>query len=376
MSVEFLWRIPVHGDGRRAHNLHTRGEWNQLKPNQAPQRVAPQHDDQHFAYFDYIKQVAQAADIVGFHGVLIPAFPQTEEPWVWASALARETRRLRFLIAIQPWFIHPAYASQMAASLQRVSNGRVEWNVISGGGGEQQRSYGDFIAHDQRYARTNEFLDFVKGYTHHSPFNYDGEFYRVENGGLRYPMNQYEVPRIWLAGASDASLHVAGRHAQIHLTWGEPVAQQKQVIDQTKAFFEKHYPDSKVKFGMRIDVLARPTEEQAYQELRLMHETIAKENLGFEKSDTESVGAKRQQALAQSSRFEDLFVSENFWAGMSKVRGGPNGIIVGSYEQVAQRLQEYIDIGVEHFILASNPHLEEAYRIGEEVLPLLGYNFK
>jgi alkanesulfonate monooxygenase len=240
MSVEFLWRIPVHGDGRRAHQLHTRGEWNQLNPAiQSPQRVAPQHEDQLFAYYDYVQQVAKAADIVGFHGALIPAFPHTEEPWVLASALARETKRLRLLIAIQPWFIHPAYASQMAASLQRLSQGRVEWNVISGGGGAQQRAYGDFIEHDQRYARTNEFLEFVKGYSHHAPFDYDGKFFHVEQGGLRYPMNQYDVPRLWLAGASDAALQVAGRHADIHLTWGEPVQQQKKSLNRRERFLNK-----------------------------------------------------------------------------------------------------------------------------------------
>jgi len=373
MSVEFLWRIPVHGDGRRAHHLHTRGEWNGLQTHQAPKRVAPEHDDQLFAYYDYIQQVAKAADIVGFHGALIPAFPHTEEPWVLASALARETKRLRLLIAIQPWFIHPAYASQMAASLQRLSQGRVEWNVISGGGGAQQRAYGDFIEHDQRYARTREFLDFVKGYSHHAPFDYDGHFFHVDQGGLRYPMNQYPVPRLWLAGASDAALDVAGQHADIHLTWGEPVEQQKKVIEHARDFFQKKHPDRQVNFGMRIDVLARPTAEQAYLELKQAHETITGTRNNFARTDTESVGAKRQQQLVQSNRFEDLFVQPNVWAGMSNVRGGPNCILVGSYEQVAQRLQEYIDIGVGHFILASNPHLEEAYRVGEEVLPLLGY---
>jgi alkanesulfonate monooxygenase len=107
-----------------------------------------------------------------------------------------------------------------------------------------------------------------------------------------------------------------------------------------------------------------------------MYETIAVDGHAFERKDTESVGAKRQQALAQGNRFEDLFVSPNVWAGMSNVRGGPNCILVGSYEQVAERLQEYIDIGVGHFILASNPHLEEAYRVAEEVLPLVGYKLK
>ncbi|GAA5005192.1 LLM class flavin-dependent oxidoreductase [Acinetobacter puyangensis] len=371
MSVEFLWRIPVHGDGRRAHTAHSRGEWNQLQPGQTPKRVAPQFNDAKFAYYDYIEQVAKAADIVGFHGALIPAFPHTEEPWVLASALARQTKNLRLLIAIQPWFINPAYASQMAASLQRLSNGRVEWNVISGGGGSQQKSYGDFINHDQRYARTSEFLEFVKGYSHHAPFDYDGNFFRVEQGGLHYPMNQYPLPRLWLAGASEAALHVAGQHADIHLTWAEPVAQQKQVIEHAKAFFAQYYPDKKVRFGIRIDILARPTYEQAVQELKQMHESVDLQQQGFARGDSESVGAKRQKALSEGKQFDDLFISANFWAGMSNVRGGPNGILVGSYEQVAERLQAYIEIGVEHFILASNPHLEEAYRVGEEVLPLL-----
>ncbi|MFU8926565.1 LLM class flavin-dependent oxidoreductase [Acinetobacter puyangensis] len=371
MSVEFLWRIPVHGDGRRAHTAHSRGEWNQLQPGQTPKRVAPQFNDAQFAYYDYIEQVAKAADIVGFHGALIPAFPHTEEPWVLASALARQTKNLRLLIAIQPWFINPAYASQMAASLQRLSNGRVEWNVISGGGGSQQKSYGDFINHDQRYARTSEFLEFVKGYSHHAPFDYDGKFFRVEQGGLHDPMNQYPLPRLWLAGASEAALHVAGQHADIHLTWAEPVAQQKQVIEHAKAFFAQYYPDKKVRFGIRIDILARPTYEQAVQELKQMHESVDPQQQGFARGDSESVGAKRQKALSEGKQFDDLFISANFWAGMSNVRGGPNGILVGSYEQVAERLQAYIEIGVEHFILASNPHLEEAYRVGEEVLPLL-----
>lgn len=122
MAVEFLWRLPMHGDGRRAHDLHTRGEWNRQRAS----RVAPKVDDDDFGYIDYLSQVARAADIAGFHGALIPIFRFTEEPWVVAAALARETRRLRLLIALQPHFVHPVYAAQMAASLQRISRGRVE----------------------------------------------------------------------------------------------------------------------------------------------------------------------------------------------------------------------------------------------------------
>jgi alkanesulfonate monooxygenase len=359
----------VHGDGRRAHDKHTRGEWN----NQTISRVAPGIDNDDFGYVDYLSQVARAADLNGFHGALIPAFRNTEEPWVLASAFARETRNLRMLIAMQPWFIHPAYASQMAACLQRVSRGRVEWNIVSGGGGAEQRAYGDFIDHDARYARTDEFLTVVKGYSSGEPFTFDGERYRFENGGLRYPMANQPIPRIYLAGVSDAALEVVANHADVHLSWGEPLAKQKEVVDRVRHVISGRGVTREIRIGMRIDVLARETDEQAWTELRQMYSTVTEgKTFGFGDASSESAGARRQLAIHQGkTAFDDLVVGPNLWAGMSKIRGGPGCVIVGSHEQVADRLIEYVGIGVSTFILASNPHLEEAYRVGEEVLPLV-----
>ncbi|MFM0735386.1 LLM class flavin-dependent oxidoreductase [Paraburkholderia sediminicola] len=375
MAVEFLWRLPMHGDGRRAHDRHTRGEWN----NQTASRVAPKTHSDDFGYIDYLSQVARAADLVGFHGALIPIFRFTEEPWVVAAALARETRNLRLLIAMQPWFMHPAYAAQMAASLQRISRGRVEWNIVTGGGGADQRAYGDFIDHDSRYARTDEFLDVVKGYSAGEPYTHKGRFYQVEAGGLVAPLHSQPVPRIYLAGASDAAMAVAAKHGDVHLSWGEPLAKQKEVIDRARQALDAQNAERDLRFGMRIDILARETEEQAWAELRQMFATVSDSTqLGGTRrtvgvGDSESVGAKRQFALHQGNtqHFDDLIVGPNLWAGMSKIRGGPGCVIVGSHEQVAERLAEYVDIGVSTFILASNPHLEEAYRVGEEVLPLV-----
>jgi len=377
MNIDFLWRLPMHGDGRKAHDQHTRGEWN----NGRGPRVAPGKDDDSFGYIDYLSQVARAADLAGFHGALIPIFRFTEEPWVVAAALARETRRLRLLIALQPHFIQPAYAAQMAASLQRVSGGRVEWNVISGGDPSAQRGYGDVNGHDERYARTGEFLDVVRGVFGGAPFDYQGRHYRVEGGGLLEPLVRQQVPRLYLAGASEASMRIASRHADVHLTWGEPLAKQREVIDAARRAFEANGVEREIRFGMRIDVLARETEEQAWAELRRMHASITEETRGFgfdarprrgDARSSESVGAARQFALhGGSTDFDALIAGPNLWSGMSAIRGGPGCIIVGSHEQVAERLAEYVDIGVSSFILAGNPHLEEAYRVGEEVLPLV-----
>ncbi|MYM22714.1 LLM class flavin-dependent oxidoreductase [Duganella sp. FT135W] len=377
MSIDFFWRLPMHGDGRKAHDKHTRGEWN----NSTGTRVAPRIDDDTFGYIDYLSQVARAAEISGFHGALIPIFRFTDEPWMVAAALARETRRLRLLIALQPHFIQPAYAAQMAASLQRISRGRVEWNVISGGDPSAQRGYGDFSAHDERYARTSEFLDVVRGVNAGAPFDYEGKHYQVQGGGLLEPLVQQAVPRIWLAGASDASMQVASRHADIHLTWGEPLAKQREVIEATRRAFDAKGVEREIRFGMRIDILARETEEQAWADLRRMHDTVdeSTREFGFASRrsakgapSSDSVGAQRQQKLSGgATNFDELVVGQNVWAGMSAIRGGPGCVLVGSHEQVAERLAEYVDIGVSSFILASNGHLEEAYRVGEEVLPLV-----
>jgi alkanesulfonate monooxygenase len=376
MSIDYFWRLPMHGDGRKAHDKHTRGEWN----TSTASRVAPRTDDDTFGYIDYLSQVARAAEISGFHGALIPIFRFTDEPWMVAAALARETRRLRLLIALQPHFIQPAYAAQMAASLQRISRGRVEWNVISGGDPVAQRGYGDFNDHDERYARTSEFLDVVRGVTAGAPFDYEGRHYRVQGGGLLEPLVRQDVPRIWLAGASDASMRVASRHADVHLTWGEPLAKQREVIDAAKRAFEANGVEREIRFGMRIDILARETEEQSWADLRRMHDTVDDATRAYSFAGraarsggtSESVGAQRQRNLAGgSTAFDDLVAGRNVWAGMSAIRGGPGCVLVGSHEQVAERLAEYVDSGVSSFILASNGHLEEAYRVGEEVLPLV-----
>jgi alkanesulfonate monooxygenase len=186
-------------------------------------------------------------------------------------------------------------------------------------------------------------------------------------------MADQPIPRIYLAGVSDAALAVVAAHADVHLSWGEPLSKQEEVVDRVRRVLEARGIKREVRIGVRIDVLARETEEQAWAELRQMYATVTDgASFGFNDASSESAGALRQLAIHQGkTSFDDLIVGRNLWAGMSKIRGGPGCVIVGSHEQVAERLLEYVHIGVSTFILASNPHLEEAYRVGEEVLPLV-----
>jgi alkanesulfonate monooxygenase len=381
MSVEFLWRIPHSGDGKlHSGRQSSRGEWG--KGEKTPLALAASFGDDGYHghnYVDYLVQVAQAADINGFRSVLVPSFRQSEDPWTLSAALARETRHLRFLVAFQPAFFQPSYLAQASATLQRISHGRLDLNVITGGSGADQRAYGDFQAHDSRYARTDEFLDAYKGYWKGAPFNYQGDLYRFEDGGLRAPLSHAPLPGVYFAGSSEPALAVAAKHSDVYLSWAEPLAGIREKIERVQIEADKIGRADQIRYGMRIDIFARETEELAKADLRRYFDAVTSDPVFIEQrrarqgGESESVGRQRQQALSagNSNSFDALFIAPNLWAGAAFSGTGPVPLLVGSYAQVAERLAEYVEIGVTSFILSAKPHLEEAYRVGEEVLPLV-----
>jgi alkanesulfonate monooxygenase len=374
MTIDVYWRIPTHGESstirRRTPN---RGDWSPLgETNQAPGLREGATDG--YAYVEYMGEVARAAEISGFHGGLIPSFPMTDDPWVISPFLARETKTFHFMIAFQPGFLHPVQAARMTASLQRATGGRTVYNVITGGGGPQQLWWGDTFAHDDRYGRTTEFLDVLRGVWEGVPFDYRGKFYTVEGAHLPEPLARERFPEIYFSGSSDAALQSAAKHADYYLTWLEPFAAIRdkfaRVKERTAALGRP------IKCAIRLDVVARPTEEEAWHDVKLGFESLdasAREGAAFRRAG-DSVGAQRQAALRpeDARRYEDLIIGPNLWSGFSLLRGGPTLGIVGSYEQVAEKLDELVALGTDSFILAATPHLEEAYRFGEEVLPLIG----
>jgi alkanesulfonate monooxygenase len=370
-SIDVFWRLPTHGEPA-SHRSRTPNRWD-LFPGHAGQ----QRDDlaAGYSYVDYLAEIAHAAEISGFQGGLIPSFPMTDEPWIISAALARETRTFRFMIPFQPGFLNPVTAARMTASLQRATGGRALYNVITGGGGPQQLWWGDSVAHDDRYTRTTEFLDVVRGIWRGGPFSYRGKFYDVEDAGLPAHLAREEFPEIYFSGSSDAALGSASRHADFYLTWLEPFAQLRdkfaRVREKTAALGRQ------IKCAVRVDIVARATEEEAWEEIRRGFDGLDRATVerfsGGPGGGGESVGARRQQASrpAVISGYQDLIVEPNVWSGFALLRGGQTQGLVGSYEQVAERLDQLDELGTDAFILASTPHLEEAYRVGEEVLPLV-----
>lgn len=375
MSIDFFWRIPTHGEPS-SHRSRTpyRGDWLQGQDHIRHPGLGGGGRDG-YTYIDYIAEVAHAAEISGFHGGLLPSFPMTDEPWAISSFLARETKTFRFMIAFQPGFLNPVTAARMTASLQRATGGRALFNVITGGGGPVQLWWGDSFSHDDRYARTTEFLDVLRGVWQGKPFNYQGRFYQVEDAALPFPLNEEAFPEIYFSGSSDAALISASKHADYYLSWLEPLSQLRDKFERVKARTDQL--GRKIKCAVRVDIVARATEEEAWREVRRGFENLDAQQLERYKQQQarigDSVGGQRQSTFRPKtiSDYRDLIIEPNIWSGFNLLRGGQGQGIVGSYEQVAQRLDDLIALGADAFILASTSHLEEAYRVGEEVLPLV-----
>jgi alkanesulfonate monooxygenase len=208
MFPRFFWFLPTTGDSRSivggSHASTNRAIPDGFRP---PSRR-------------YLAEVARAADRLGFEGVLTPTGTWCEDAWLTSAALLAETEKLKFLVAFRPGLIPPTLAAQQTATLQRFSEGRVLLNVVSGSDDAEQRRFGDFLGHDERYARTAEFLQIVTSVWTQDSVDFSGEYYTVSDARVSAPPDP--LPQIYFGGSSGAALPIAAEHADVYLTWGEP----------------------------------------------------------------------------------------------------------------------------------------------------------
>lgn len=350
--MNIFWFIPTHGDG---HYLGT--------------TIGGRTTD-----LSYYKQIAQAADRLGYSGVLIPTGRSCEDAWIIASSLIPVTEKLRFLVAVRPGLMAPSAAARMASTFDRISNGRLLVNVVTGGDPVELKGDGIFYTHDERYEVTDEFLTIWRKLLANEKVDFTGRYLQVEGGDLLFPPVQKPYPPVFFGGSSLAGHQVAAKHADVYLTWGEPPKQVAEKLNQVKKLAEEQ--GRTVRFGIRLHVIVRETDEEAWQAAERFikyvdDETIAQAQKVFDRFD--SVGQRRMSDLVKRDR-KSLEISPNLWSGIGLVRGGAGTALVGSPETIAERMKEYADLGIETFILSGYPHLEEAYRTAELLFPHLPIN--
>lgn len=297
--MNVFWFIPLHGDG---HYLGS----------QQGARAVDHH---------YMKLVAQAADALGYGGVLLPTGRSCEDSWIAAASLIPVTERLKFLVALRPSTISPTVAARQAATLDRLSGGRLLVNVVAGGDSADLEADGTFLAHDERYEHAREFLEVWTRLLKGEEVNFKGKYIHVKGAKQLFPPIQKPYPPLYFGGSSDAAHDLAAEKVELYLTWGEPPAEAEKKFNDVRRRAAKL--GRKVKFGVRLHVIARETTEQAWQaaEQLISHlddATIAKAQANIASMDSE--GQRRMASLHGGSRSQ-LEISPNLWAGVGLVRG-------------------------------------------------------
>lgn len=314
------------------------------------------------AQMDFCHQAEES----GIDSLLVDINFAKPEPMMLATALGVKTRAVTFMVAIRSGVISPTLFTQQVNTLSTLTNGRVNLNVVAGHSPDEQRYYGDWLSHDERYERTAEFLEICHGlWKKNGGVNFRGNYLQVEDARINTPFVSpaRSAPEIFIGGSSDQARELALRYgtcwmrladtpAKIASTGGGMIHAGKEL-------------------GLRLSIICKGTREealQAAQELvsgaEVKPRNSAEETRFVRESDSHSI--RKQYAVAESE-----WLTPWLWTGAVRTHGAPSIAIVGTPSTVASALLEYKRAGVTHFILSGWPKLETMTRFGREVIPLV-----
>lgn len=315
--------------------------------------------------FDYAKEVIQSAEKWGFDTTLIAELylndikgPEADslEAWSTAAALAAVTDKIEIMTAIRPGFHNPAVTAKMAANIDRISNGRFTLNVVSAWWEEEAKQYnGVFTEHDERYDRTKEFIEVLKGMWQEETFSYDGKYYQIKDAKLSPKPVQQPHPVLYAGGESPKGKEVISSVMDAYVMHGGTVQEVEKKISDMADRRKQTGNDLFQSFGMAAYVICRDTEKEAIEELARI--TDVKDVSGY--AGFKDFTSKSQ--LEQEIQLKDYSVSNR---GLR-----PN--LIGTPEQIADRILEYEAAGLNLLLLQFSPQLEEMKRFSEDVIPLV-----
>ncbi len=315
---------------------------------------------------EYLSGMIETAAEAGFSSLLTATnYHHENETWTAGVAALARTRGAGLLLAVRPGMYGPAQYAKMVATAANFFPGRVRVNVVTGSSPAENAMYGDFEAHGKRYERTREFMLLLRKLWSETPVSFEGEVYKIENAVLE-PKPPETVP-LYFGGASEAAQRIAAELADVYLMWGEPRAMLEERLSQMRGL-EAEY-GRRLRYGLRVHVIVRESEAEAWAAAERMISRIDPEvRRAFLESykHVDSVGQRRQIEMGLSG---DLMVEPHLWAGIGLARSGVGVALVGDPQQVADKLKDYQTMGIDTFILSSYPHLEEARRFGELVMP-------
>ena len=322
-------------------------------------------DERMDASWNYTRRLAQRSEELGFDLTLIAelflndikgADAPALDAWSTAAALAAVTERLELMVAVRPQYHPPAQLAKQAANIDQISNGRLALNVVSAWWADEARRYGvHFDQHDDRYARTAEWLDVVSGAWRESRLTHKGSYYTVDDLIVEPKPVRRPGPTIYAGGESDTAKNLIARKCDAYVMHGDPVERIAPKVTDMRTRREQA-GGIPMSFGMAAYVIVRDTTEQAQRELA----RITNVNAG-------SAGYHNYQDWLANTQLEQRVSLEDYSVSNRGLRAN----LVGTAEQVAERIRAFQDVGVGLLLLQCSPQLEEMERFAEEVMPLV-----
>ncbi|HEX7155103.1 MAG TPA: LLM class flavin-dependent oxidoreductase [Thermoanaerobaculia bacterium] len=304
----------------------------------------------------------RAAEEVGIDGMLVNFGWHEPDALILTAGVGVHTTRINYIIAYRSGLICPTTFVQQVNTLSALLNGRVAINVVAGHSPEEQRSYGDYLAHDERYDRTEEFLDVCNRYWRGEvPVAFEGRYYRLEGGRLNTPYVGGTSPELYIAGNSDAARRVAITQGTC---WMMMADAPEKIGPKAEAVLRAGRT-----VGVRLSIVGRPTRSESLAAARELAGRAgdAIDNSKVEQSfvqRTDAVGMRATYALADKE-----WLTPYLWTGLVRTHGAPAIALVGSPDEIADGLMEFKAAGVTQFIISGWPKLDEMLFFGREILP-------
>jgi FMNH2-dependent dimethyl sulfone monooxygenase len=322
-------------------------------------------DEEMEASWDYVRRLAQRSEQIGYDLTLIAELYLNDikgidapalEAWSTAAALAAVTERLELMVAVRPTFHSPAILAKQAANIDRISNGRLSLNVVSSWWRDEARRYGvQFDEHDDRYARTREWLQVVDGVWREPSFSFHGRYYSVDETVLEPKPVRAGRPMIYAGGESDAAKALISSTCDAYVMHGDPPERiAPKVADMRARRAAAGLPP--MRFGMAAYAIVRDTPDEVQREIRRITNVVPG-----------SPGYRNYQDWIQNTRLEQRVSLEDYSVSNRGLRAG----LVGTPEQVADQVRALAEAGVDLLLLQCSPQHEEMERFADQVMPLV-----
>lgn len=313
-------------------------------------------------------EFCRAAEQSGIESLLMAFGFTRPDPVTLSAALGMQSEKIKFMIACRPGVMSPTVFVQQINTISALTNGRVHINIVTGHSPHELRYYGDFLEHDRRYERTDEFLSACRAFwAREGEVNFHGKHYEIQNGRLNTPFvsDERTSPEIFLGGNSELAEQLAIKHANCLWRFADTPENLRALVP--------HITASGTEVGLLVSILVRPTREAAVSDAYAMVESLtAKHSQAFGKQfaqKTDSVAYRATLELAEKS--ESDWLTPWLWTGAIPHLGSPAIALVGGPEEIAAALMEYQQIGISQFLFMGWPDLDEMTYFGRQVLPLV-----